>query len=202
MKTIAVFGGTFNPLHLGHEQMIKALCSLDFVDKVLVIPTKIPPHKTVDFLASDQDRINMCVLACKKHQKAEVSDIELSFKDKSYTFNTLIELKKLYPDKKLYLSVGGDMLTSFTSWYRYEDILKMVSLLVFKRKTDNLAEFESMIETLCQKGADISLIDADIDGISSTEVRRAFEKGEIPRNMLSAEVLSYLNDNKIYGAKN
>ena len=202
MKTLAVFGGTFNPIHLGHKQMIDALCSLDFIDRVLVIPTKIPPHKEVHFLACDQDRINMCALACKKHKKAEVSDIELGFKDKSYTFNTLTELKSLFPDEKLYLSIGGDMLTSFTSWYRYADILKIASLLVFRRKTDNFAEFDRMVYALQNEGAEITVINAEIDDISSTEIREAFEAGKIPSKMLSPEVLNYLTDNKIYGAKN
>ena len=94
------------------------------------------------------------------------------------------------------------MLTSFTSWYRYADILKIASLLVFRRKTDNFAEFDRMVYALQNDGAEITVINAEIDDISSTEIREAFETGKIPSKMVSTEVLNYLTDNKIYGAKN
>ena len=65
MKTIAVFGGTFNPFHIGHYEMLKAICELDYIGTVLVMPDKIPPHKDMDFCVSDDDRIEMCRLVCE-----------------------------------------------------------------------------------------------------------------------------------------
>ncbi len=201
MKTIAVFGGTFNPVHIGHEQMIGFLCKLDFLDKILVMPAKIPPHKEVDFLARDEDRINMLQLACDKTQKASVCDLELKRAGKSYTVDTLSELQKLYCDTKIFLCIGGDMLTSFKSWYRYDEILKMSALLVFKRSTDDALIFEKCVNDLKSEGADITVLPINIADVSSTEIREAFCLGKSPSNLLSDEVLGYIIDNKIYGDK-
>ena len=89
MANIAVFGGTFNPFHIGHYQMLEYVCGLKFIDRVLLMPDKIPPHKTCDFLASDADRIEMCRLVCEDFDKAELCLIEFEREGKSYTLKQL-----------------------------------------------------------------------------------------------------------------
>jgi cytidyltransferase-like protein len=93
MKNIAVFGGTFNPVHIGHIEMAKAVSNLDFIDELLIIPDKIPPHKNPEFLASDEHRIAMCKLAFSGINKAKIDTREIYRGGKSYTFDTLCELK-------------------------------------------------------------------------------------------------------------
>ncbi len=199
MKALAVFGGTFNPFHIGHRQMLDAICCLDFIDKVLVMPSNIPPHKAVDILASDNDRLSMCRLAVKGLQKAEVSDIELKRAGKSYTVDTLRELRLIYPDYKLYLSIGGDMLTSFTEWREYKKILKTAGLLVFSRATTEYEEFDAAVGRLQNEGAEIFLMTQDIINISSTEVRNSLADKVYLSEFLPKEILDYIINNNVYG---
>ena len=94
MKKIAIFGGTFNPFHNAHYEMLKAIAQSDLADEILLMPTKLPPHKECDFLADETHRFNMCVLAAKKFPNVTASDFELKLTGKSYTFNTVSALSE------------------------------------------------------------------------------------------------------------
>ena len=198
MSSIAVFGGTFNPFHKGHEEMLRALCSIDYIDKVLIIPTKIPPHKSVDYLALDTDRINMCNLVALEYPKAQVCDIELKREGKSYTIDTLTSLSSVYPDSTLYLCVGGDMITSFTSWREYEKILKSAKLIAFKRQTTDNHEFQKAVDALALQGADIFVPEVVITDISSTKIREHIKNKTLSDEFLPSKVFEYINANKVY----
>ena len=89
MSFTAIFGGTFNPFHNGHYEMLKALNACDKVSKIFIMPDKIPPHKSADELASDIDRLNMCKLVAEDFNKAEICDIEFKREGKSYTYDTV-----------------------------------------------------------------------------------------------------------------
>ena len=199
MKTIAVFGGTFNPFHIGHEEMLSAVCRLDFVDKVLIMPSKIPPHKSIDFLADDSDRINMCKAVADNYSKASVCDIEIKREGKSYTIDTLNELSTLYPDVKFYLCIGGDMVTSFIEWREYKKILEKAGLIVFSRVGTSDSSFTESIESLKNIGAEIKLIDEEITAISSTEIRNNKCNNTFLEKYLPKKVFDYITDNKVYG---
>lgn len=199
MKTLAVFGGTFNPLHKGHEQMLTAIVGLKWIDEVLLIPSKIPPHKEVDFLASDRDRLNMCSLIAEKYPKVSVSDIELLREGKSYTVDTLRILGQQYRDHKLYLAVGGDMITSFTSWKDHTAILDMADIIAFKRVETDDADFDDCIKDLRNIGARITVMENDIMDISSTVIRNNIGNKDILKKHLPENILNYIIDNKVYG---
>ncbi len=199
---LAVFGGTFNPIHIGHEEMIGAICELSFIDKVLIMPSKIPPHKSVDFLAKDADRVNMCRIAIEAYKKAEICEIELNRTGKSYTVETLKELGTLYPDYELYLVIGGDMLTSFNTWRSYKEILNVASLLVFKRAGEDEAAFNESLEKLTNDGGNITLIDKKITEVSSTEIRRALLSNNSAEHLLSKKVFDYIKNNNVYDNQN
>lgn len=199
MKSLAVFGGTFNPLHIGHEQMIKTVSSLSFIDKVVLIPTKIPPHKDVDFLASDDDRLAFCELAAGKFGNVSVNNTELLRNGKSYSIDTLREIASQFPDQKIYLVIGGDMMTGFKKWKDYKDILSLASLLVFSRVGVDVDQFSSSVNELTDEGADIVLIETDISEISSTQIRNALSKGECVDGLLPEYIYGYICDNGVYG---
>ena len=131
---IGLFGGTFNPVHNGHINLVKNFKDKLSLDKVLVIPTAVPPHKQAESLVSSEDRLNMCRLAFSS--LAEVSDVEIERGGRSYTVETLEELKKIYKDDDLYFLVGSDMLLSFKRWYRWEDILTMCTLCATDRDNE------------------------------------------------------------------
>lgn len=199
MKTLAVFGGTFNPFHIGHKQILEAICELKWVDKVLIIPSKIPPHKSVDFLASDIHRINMCKLASQKYSKASVSELEILRVGKSYTVDTLSDIRELYPEYEIALTVGGDMITSFTEWKDYNTILKSTKLIAFSRVGTQNEDFINAVEGLKNCGADINVLDTEITEISSTIIRNNINNRSFCEKFLSEDILNYIYDNNVYG---
>lgn len=190
MRT-GLFGGTFNPVHNGHINLVKNFKDELKLDRVLVIPTAVPPHKQAENLVSSEDRLEMCRLAFGNI--AEVSDIEIARGGRSYTVETLEELKKLYKDDDFYFLVGSDMLLSFKRWYRWEDILKMCTLCATDRDA----------EKTCTD-ADKELFDRIIfcdfpkTVVSSSMVREKLFSGESVEAFVPREVEKYIREKGLY----
>ena len=104
------------------------------LDKILFIPTNIPPHKSNEDFAGRKDRFNMLRLAIKPYDKFEVSDIEFKRDGKSYTYDTLLELKKIYKNDQLYFMMGMDQASQFDKWKSAKEISELVQLVAFNRK--------------------------------------------------------------------
>ncbi len=194
MSRVAIFGGTFNPPHIGHYQIISKLSKLDFIDKVLVIPTMIPPHKTCNEIAAPKDRLEMCRLACEDFKNVQVSDIEIKRAGKSYTIDTVRELKLLYPDDEFYITVGGDMLSSLDKWYKWQELIKEASFIAFERKgaacnEDSIRKFEKF-------GANIICVNTDITEASSTRLRL-----EMKQELLPKKVYMYIKERRLYSSE-
>lgn len=198
MGMVIVFGGSFNPIHIGHEEIIESLSKLDGVDKVLVVPTKIPPHKDSSYLADETDRINMCSIIASKYPNVEVCDIELKREGKSYTIDTVTALKNHYKDKSLAITIGGDMLVSFDTWKDYKDILKKCSLITFKRVGINTEEHIKSVEKLIELGANIVSIENEITDVSSTQIRNDLAERKCCK-LLDKGVFEYITKHNLYG---
>ena len=190
---IGLFGGTFNPVHSGHVNLVKNFKEKLSLDKVLVIPTAQPPHKEAKELVSSEDRIKMCRLAFG--ELAEISDIEISRGGKSYTVETLRELKKIYKDDEFYFLVGSDMLLSFKRWYRWEEILTMCTLCATDRNNE-----QSCKEADKDFFEKIIFCDFEKTVVSSSEVREKLEKGESVLSLLPSEVYDYIKEKGLYNA--
>lgn len=181
MANIAIFGGTFNPFHIGHYEMLEYVCGLDFIDKVFVMPDKIPPHKVCDFLAADDIRIKMCEIACNDFKKAELCLIEFEREGKSYTVDTMKLLHNKYPDDKFFTVIGGDMLTTLDTWYKWQDLLKMTAFIVFSR--DGISNFKADLKKMENLGAEIFVAQKEITMVSSTQLRANLSKDLLPKNI-------------------
>lgn len=175
-----IFGGAFNPVHNGHIHLAKEAVEQLNLRKLIVIPTFESPHKDT-VLAPFEKRFEMCRLAFGELEgcghcgcTVEVSDIERKLGGISYTVSTLRELKKIYPDDRFYLLIGGDMLYSFKDWYKYESILKESTVCAVARGGDN---FTDMVEYANELGR-IKVLPTSIVSISSTEVRAKAAAGE------------------------
>ncbi len=196
---IGIFGGTFNPPHSGHKRLAQSILSEAGLDKILIIPTATPPHKQGDTLASESDRLNMCRLLFSE-DAFEVSDIEMQRGGKSYTVYTVNKLRELYPGDELFLIIGSDMLLSFHKWFRYEDILKNVTLCVATRenqvsveKLRNYAE-----ETLGLNEGDIIFSAIEPFECSSTEIRKLIKEDEKAEELLTDTLYGYIHNNGLY----
>ncbi len=200
MKT-GIFGGTFNPVHNGHISLCRQCAEHCGFDRVLLIPTNLPPHKAAQHLASNEDRLEMLRLAIQGCRGMEVSDVEYRLGGRSYTVETLARLKKMYPEDEFSLIMGSDMLRSFPNWYRAEDILAMATLTAGARFPE---EYEQLLEVRDSFGAMASRIEVvkiQVFEISSTRVREICAGGEDASSYLPAGVWDYIRKKDLYGFK-
>ncbi len=196
MQKTAIFGGTFSPPHKGHIAMLRHLSSIEEIEKILIMPSKTPPHKNGKILSAEH-RVNMCRLAFSNIKKAELDLSELDFPEKSYTINTLKFLK----DKGIknpILVIGGDSLVDFHKWYRYEEILKMCELLVFKRGRVDDNALLSAKKQLESSGGVVKILDFCPPNISSTEIRNKTLKGEETSEIITPQIAKYIKENGLY----
>lgn len=195
---IGIFGGTFNPVHLGHiNALLKIMDAIKF-DKVIVMPDRIPPHKQAQNLASGEDRLNMCRLAFDDIPNVEVSDYELKQEGKSYSVLTLRHLKEIYPDDRLYFIMGSDMLLSFDKWYCYEEILSLSSLVCVSRSDDDTEKLEPYAEKLRKLGGEVIIVPVEPFEVSSTEIREMLKKNSDCTCYLKKNVVQYILSNNLY----
>ena len=189
MRT-AIYGGTFNPPHRGHERVARLLNETVRPDRILIIPAAIPPLKQVAANSpSPETRMELCHLAFDNVPGAEISAIEIGRDGTSFTVDTLEALRALYPDDSFLLTVGSDQLLQFRKWRRFEDILRMVELVVFSREEGDRPVLEREAESLRREyGASVFVAGSEPLVISSDEIRRAV-RGELPAETVNR----YLN---------
>lgn len=198
MSLTAIFGGTFNPLHIGHYEILKALQKDSEISEIFLMPDSIPPHKVCDFLADDETRIEMCRIAAKDFSKVELCLIEFEREGKSYSYDTVTELKRRYPDKNFAFVCGGDMLVTFDKWYRYEELGKMVTIIAFRRSdTDNIL-FDAKVKEFSEMGMNIKVMNGVITSVSSSGIRKEFKTAE---RLLPKEIFDLLRKRGVYDGK-
>ena len=202
MERIGIYGGTFNPPHIGHIQAAKQAVTALGLNRLLLIPDAVAPHKTMPpNTPTGQQRLDMLRLATADCAQIEVSDIELKREGVSYTFETVLQLKEKYPDAELVLLMGTDMFLSFHSWKNPETILENASLGVFYRgEKGETAAIEAKKTQMEQQGAVVYQVENDVVNISSTQMRRllAFRcAGEF----LPEGVLDYIRENRLYDTR-
>ena len=226
MERIGIYGGTFNPPHIGHVGAAKQAVSALGLSKLLLIPDRIAPHKVMpEGSASPEQRLAMLRLGAVDCPQIEVSDIELRREGPSYTYVTVEQLRERYPDAKLYLLMGTDMFLSFHTWRNPDRILQNVSLAVLYRGEKGEAAAIDALKTRMEgEGHEIRLVKNEITPISSTQLRRLLAFGcaddflpkgvgdyirqqelyetaanwkHLPMEMLEAVVIRLLNPNRV-----
>jgi nicotinate-nucleotide adenylyltransferase len=190
MQNICIFPGTFNPIHNAHLKMAEfALDNYKF-DKIIFIPAYIPPHKEVSKdLASH--RLEMVKLAISKNPKFELSDIEYKREGKSYSLLSVKEFIKEYKlETKLNFIIGTDAFVKINSWYKADELKKLVHFIVFPRRGDGNNEIYSELKN---EGWDFELTTMDFIDISSTQIRT-----ELENNKIDKKVEEYIKNNGLY----
>lgn len=195
-KKVAIFGGTFNPPHIGHIIMASEIATNGGFDEVLVIPSKIPPHKT-GYFAPEDDRLLMCREAFSNIPNVKVLDIELKMSGKSYTLLTLQKLLEM-GIKNPTLVIGADSLVDFHKWYKFEEILKLSKLLVYKRVGISDSEIFAAKERLENFGGEISVLELTPPDISSTAVRNIILNGGSLKDILAPATEKYIREKGLY----
>ncbi len=195
---IAMFGGSFNPIHNGHIMLAKAFAKELSLDKLLIIPTYIPPHKLGDYSVSPEQKLDMCRLAVKDIPFAEVSDIEIKRQGASYTYMTLQELKKIHPHDELYLITGADMFMTIHQWKNPEIIFQLATICGVPRNDDDISHLAQQAEYLHTLGAKTYILNANIMTVSSTQIRNNISQNQSISGLVPPEVESYILKNRLY----
>ena len=192
---IGVFGGTFNPPHEGHKKLALEFMSRLSLDLLLIIPTYIPPHKSSDFLADGADRLEMCKLTfLPLGGNVNVSDIELRRHGKSYTVDTLHEIRDKHPKDELFFLMGSDMLLSFHKWREPDKILDFAVICAAPRDSSGAQELKDYVEEYYPGRKDRFLImDFSPIEISSTDVRNSLDETKIEK-----QVAAYIKKMGLY----
>lgn len=198
---VAVFGGAFNPVHNGHINLAKKYIELLKPDKMLIIPTANPPHRENNNFEADCHRFNMLKLAFEHEKNIEISDIEFKIEGKSYTYNTVCEIEKQYENADIYLIVGEDQFLYFDKWYKWQELLKKVTLCTAERNKDKACEIRAFAENVLHTDKYI-LAGFDPVVVSSSEIREKLKNNESVDRLIPEKVLNYINENELYGRKN
>ena len=199
MLRVGIYGGTFAPIHNGHVAAAKAFMEQMKLDYLFVIPTYLPPHKQIDASDDPLYRLKMCELAFEGTDGVVISDVEIARGGKSYTYDTLKELSR--PNTRLFFMCGTDMVLSFDTWYRFEDIFKLCYPVYVRRENDPIItnRIVAKITEYYQKyGVMFRKILTEPIEISSTAVRKAVFEGRDISSFVPSLVESYIKTHGLY----
>lgn len=192
---IAIYGGSFNPIHSGHVNLALSLVEQGLVDRVWLLVSPQNPLK-VDSADGENrnenqptysDRLRMAKLACKGVKNVVVSAFEKHLPIPSYTINTMTELSKKYPQHQFSLIIGADNWVNFRKWYNYEEILKNYKIFVYKRPGYTISVPSIYADN-------VTIVDNALYDVSSTEIRN-----HVKTDMLHEDVLEYIKNKHLYG---
>ena len=198
MKKYGIFGGSFNPIHYGHLMICEYIKEEMGLDKVIFIPTGNPPHK--DLGVSAEDRYEMVKLAISPNPDFEISDIETTRVNLSYTVDTIRKLKKIYKEEKLYFLIGLDSLFQLKTWKKIGDLSQEIEFVVALRpgyidKEEINREIDFLRDSF---GTRINLIKTPLYEISSTDLRDRIHEGKSLRYLIPKKVLDYIEESGFY----
>lgn len=188
-KKIGILGGTFDPIHYGHLIIAEKAREEFFLDCVIFIPTGIPPHKKKVY-ASPVDRLNMVKIAISNNPFFKISEIEIFKKEKCYTYDTIMELKKENPYSEFFLIIGEDSLYDIPNWYKADELVKEVVFLVARRNEKK--------EIFVNFPVNYRIIHSPYIDISSTYVRNCIFENKTVKYLIPDEVIEYIKKKGVY----
>jgi nicotinate-nucleotide adenylyltransferase len=195
---LGVVGGTFDPIHLGHVAMAEAAASCAGLDRVLLVPAGVPPHRA-PATASPEHRLAMARLAADGRRGLEVSDVELRRDGPSYTVDTLRALTGERPDADLYLVLGWDAARELRSWHEPESVQRLARLIVVSRPGYPTPGERDLAGAGIDPGR-VVLCDVRTPDVESTDVRRLAAAGESLAGLLDPAVEAYVRSHGLYRA--
>ena len=201
-RKLALFGGTFDPIHLGHTIVAGAAATEIEADRVIFIPAKCSPLKGYRPAASDEERLNMIHLAIEGNDAFDVNDCELRRAAPSYTLDTVRQFRSEHgPDTALHWLIGADMIDDLIHWYRIEELIDACNLTIMYRggyEPPAFDKYTSLWTTERIEKLRANVIQTPSIDISSTQVRRRLGTGQDVRNMLDPAVADYIRRRGLY----
>lgn len=212
---VGLFGGTFNPVHNGHLRVAEQVLAHIPLDRVLFIPSYLPPHKESRELASVEHRLKMVELACQRNGRFQVCDIEARNPQPSYSINTLKTLKKIYSGVSFLFIAGIDAFLEIDTWRDYPRLFEECSFIVVRRPGFDVGLLASKIRSLQEKGVSarigeqpaesigfssgyVYVLDVETPDISSSDIRKRRQAGMPIKHLVPEEVAEYIEKYNLY----
>ena len=195
---IAVFGGSFDPIHNGHVELSQAFVSMLSIDKVLVVPARVSPFKLRAGATDPRHRANMCRIAFEGYDNTEVCEIELIRDGASYTVDTLRELSLYYPGSELYLITGADAFLTIETWKDPAEIFRLATICALPRNDDDIRILKEHSLLLESMGAGTRILDVRVANVSSTQIRELVKNGGDISGLVPAGVARYIREKGLY----
>lgn len=191
LKRIGIFGGSFDPPHIGHLVIAELAQRALKLDVVYFVPAYQPPHKKGSHSSTAPQRLTMTRLAVRGNSRLRVSDVELRRKGISYTVETIQSFRKKFPSSQLFLIIGSDSLEQFHKWKSPTEILALASLIVYRRPRS------SRVKGRTRSGS-VVFIKGPLMEISSTDIRKRIEQGKSIRYLVRDNVGSFIARKGLY----
>lgn len=213
--TLGVLGGTFDPIHLGHVAAAEAAQRTLSLDSILLVPSRIPPHRADPVTAGAEDRFAMAELVAADRAGWSASRIELDREGSSYTYDTLLELQETLRDE-LFFITGADAFAEIATWSRYPAVLDLANFVVVSRPGITLDSLRERVPSALERESPcppaslrdlralktrVILVEADTPDVSSTEIRRRVREGQSLSGLVPDPVAGYIRAHRLYLGK-
>lgn len=197
-KRIGLFGGTFNPIHCGHVKAAESVQNIFSFDRILFIPSYLPPHKESGDVASAAHRLKMVELALASFDRFFPSSVEIDARGTSYSILTLNKIKEMFPQTEAFFLLGIDAFLEIETWKDYKDVLEQCSFVVMSRPGFRLSEAKDILTEKYK----IYLLSINTLDISSSEVRERIRKNQSIEGLVPENVENYIKEKRLYLQKN
>lgn len=198
-KKVGIFGGTFDPIHMGHLILAQNALEIVGLDKVLIMPSGCSYLKDTEKITAKEHRIEMTRLAIEDNEKFELSTVETDREGNSYTYETLEILCGENPDTDYYYIIGADVFMSMRTWQKPEEIFRRCTIVCARRDDIPDKDLDEMLEQLHNDfDAKVMFMGVPEVRISSTDIRRLIGNGQSCRYYLNDKVIEYIRDNSLF----
>jgi len=201
-KRIGLFGGTFDPPHIGHLISAEAIADVLALERVIFVPASQPPHKLGLAISSAEHRYNMLNLAIEDNPKFEIDRFELSQNEPCYTINTVRHFLERYSENKLYWLIGADSLAELPSWYQFDELVELIDIITaWRGGFENqrvLAELKEKTGNRQYEKLAKGLIRTPMIGVSASEIRQRVKQGKSIKYFVPSNVEDYIVRNGLY----
>ena len=188
MNRLGILGGTFDPIHVGHLRMAEVVREKMRLEKIIFVPSNLPPHKSASSLTSSENRFQMVRLAIERNPFFEISSFEIKRPGKSYTIDTVKYFFSIYPTSKIFFIIGFDALSTLHKWKSIEEVLKIVEFVVVNRPGDFKEKKNIKHHSVSMPGIDIS----------SSNIRQLMKTKKSIRYLIPEPVREYMEQNNLY----
>lgn len=195
LEHIAIFGGTFDPVHNGHLFVAKEICSKFQIDRLFFVPANVSPFKTQQRATPAKQRCEMLksAVAGMREKKMAVSEYEVHNRGVSYSIDTVRHFHELFPDGKLYFIIGADHAATFDQWKDYQTLIELCDIIVIARKGFRIKEIQKLVPV-----EKLHVVYSDTPDLSSSQIRRMLTDGESISGLIPKEAEQYIKTHGLY----